>query len=184
MGRPTKRTVGTKRGERRPIIDSPYIDAGRRAFLRKSFMSCLSITAMPVISGCSDSDDGAFESLFVEPPVPSGMSNVDNLGPLGPADANGLMLPEGFTSRVIARSGEEPVPGAGYIWHDSPDGGAVFPVDDGGWVYTSNSEIFQPRGLAGAGALRFDDGGNLISAYSILQNTSANCAGGSTPWGT
>lgn len=180
MRRTIKRSVGAKAGRGLRLHHSESINAGRREFLRKSFLSYLSISAVPVISGCSGSDPNVFEEIFEPPPA----SNIDNVGKLGPPDENGLMLPEGFTSRVVARSGEEPVPGTGYIWHDSPDGGAVFPVDDGGWVYTSNSEIFQPRGLGSAGALRFDAGGNLMSAYSILQNTSANCAGGPTPWGT
>jgi sugar lactone lactonase YvrE len=179
-----KRTIGTTAGlpagRQLAIPERGNVDAGRREFLRKSFMSYLTFSAVPVISACSDSGSGVFEQIFEPPPA----SNIDNLGALGSPDQNGLRLPQGFTSRVVARSGEEPVPGSGYVWHDSPDGGAVFPVDDGGWVYTSNSEIFQPRGLGGAGALRFDSGGNLMSAYSILQNTSANCAGGPTPWGT
>lgn len=165
-------------------LNSEVIDDERRDFLRKSFLSFLSVPAVTLIGGCSETEEGVFEKLLkIEPPEP-GQSNINSLGPLGPADANGIRLPPGFQSRVLARSGEEPVLGSGYLWHDSPDGGAVFPLDDGGWVYTSNSEIFQPRGLAGAGALRFDSGGNLISAYSILDNTSANCAGGPTPWGT
>ena len=36
----------------------------------------------------------------------------------------------------------------------------------------------------GAGALRFDADGQVVNAYPILENTSTNCAGGSTPWGT
>ena len=61
------------------------------------------------------------------------------LGPLGEPDANGVRLPEGFTSRILATTGEV-VAGTGYAWPVSPDGGAVFPQDDGGWVYTSNCE--------------------------------------------
>src|SRR5215813_3215429 len=59
-------------------------------------------------------------------------------GPLRAPDENGIMLPEGFSSRVIARS-MEPVAGTDYVWHIYPDGGATFPAPDGGWIYVSNS---------------------------------------------
>src|SRR5690242_10159174 len=47
-----------------------------------------------------------------------------SLGPLGDVDENGLRLPEGFTSRIVATSGQ-PVADTGYTWHTSPDGGAT-----------------------------------------------------------
>ncbi|MEU4382919.1 alkaline phosphatase PhoX [Micromonospora echinofusca] len=100
-------------------------------------------------------------------------------GPLGAADANGLQLPAGFTSRVIARS-RQTVPGTSYTWHDAPDGGACF-VAGTGWIYVSNSEILT---TGGASAVRFDADGSVASAYRILSNTNRNCAGGATPWGT
>ncbi|TDB71418.1 MULTISPECIES: alkaline phosphatase PhoX [unclassified Micromonospora] len=100
-------------------------------------------------------------------------------GPLGAADANGLLLPAGFTSRVIARS-RQVVPGTSYSWHDAPDGGACFTAGTG-WIYVSNSEI-TPGG--GASAIRFHADGTIASAYRILSNTNQNCAGGATPWGT
>ena len=101
-------------------------------------------------------------------------------GPLASPDANGLRLPVGFRSRVVARSGR-PVAGTRYTWHRFPDGGATFPADDGGWIYVSNSEV---AGTGGVGALRFTAGGEIADAYPILQRTSRNCAGGPTPWGT
>ncbi len=101
-------------------------------------------------------------------------------GPLGEPDANGIRLPEGFTSRVVARSGL-PVGLTGYVWHLAPDGGATFPKPDGGWVYVSNSEV---PVVGGAGALSFGPDGEIVDAYRILAGTSLNCAGGPTPWGT
>jgi secreted PhoX family phosphatase len=100
-------------------------------------------------------------------------------GALGAPDAGGLRLPGGFTSRVVARSGQR-VPGTSYTWHNAPDGGACY-ADGSGWIYVSNSEI-SPSG--GAGALRFSSTGTVTSAYRILSGTRTNCAGGRTPWNT
>ncbi|MEJ1196207.1 MULTISPECIES: alkaline phosphatase PhoX [unclassified Streptomyces] len=100
-------------------------------------------------------------------------------GALGSPDANGIRLPSGFTSRVIARSGQK-VAGTSYTWHNAPDGGACY-ADGAGWIYVSNSEI-NPSG--GASAVRFSSTGAVTSAYRILSGTRQNCAGGRTPWNT
>ncbi len=124
-------------------------------------------------------------------------------GPLLAPDANGLMLPAGFSSRVVATS-LLPVPGTTHLWHLFPDGGACVPTDDGGWIYVSNSEhpppVDVPGGSAllaqlaltvpvlpvtgGAGAIRFAADGTIADAYPILGGTMSNCAGGMTEWGT
>ncbi len=110
-------------------------------------------------------------------------SNIANLGPLGPADANGLRLPPGCTSRIVARTGQKPIPAkSAHLWHLAPDGGATFATEDGGHIYVSNSEVGGSAG--GASALRFDAEGALVDAYPILTGTNTNCAGGRTPWGT
>jgi secreted PhoX family phosphatase len=101
-------------------------------------------------------------------------------GPLHSADANGVMLPTGFRSRVVARTGRK-ITGTSHVWHGAPDGGGCF-ADGTGWIYVSNSE--QPAGRGGAGAIRFAANGAITGAYPILKGTTLNCAGGATPWRT
>src|SRR5687768_7787791 len=43
-------------------------------------------------------------------------------GPLQAPNADGLMLPAGFTSRVVATA-LQTVAGTGFLWHAFPDGG-------------------------------------------------------------
>jgi secreted PhoX family phosphatase len=97
-------------------------------------------------------------------------------GPLRPADRNGVQLPSGFTSRVVARSRQAV---GGYVWHDAPDGAGCFPTSTG-WVYLSNSEL--QSGAGGVGAIRFRRDGSVERGYRVLKGTTGNCAGGVTPW--
>lgn len=168
------------------ILDSPRVgfpDLDRRALLRSGFLGLGLFASGNWLLGCGVMDENASGSSG-DPEAPAiPQSRIPFLGPLEQSpDPNGLRLPAGFTSRVIARSGERPLESSGYVWHAAPDGGAVFPTEDGGWIYVSNSEV--RSSLGGVGALRFSAAGDVIDAYSILQGTSRNCAGGLTPWGT
>ncbi|ABW09955.1 WD40 domain protein beta Propeller [Parafrankia sp. EAN1pec] len=138
----------------------------RRTFLR----SAIAGTGVVAFSG-------AIWDTALAAPAQNGSSPY---GSLLAADANGVMLPSGFTSRIVARSGQV-VSGTSYTWHNAPDGGAVF-LNGTGWMYVSNSEVGSSAG--GASVLRFDSSGTVTSAQRILSNTSSNCAGGATPWGT
>lgn len=112
--------------------------------------------------------------------VPNVVGN-GRYGPLGGPDANGLRLPSGFRSRLLATVGT-PVAGTTLVWRANPDGGACFAAAGDGWIYVANHEIDGGRG--GTSAIRFDGTGRIVDAYSILSGTSMNCNGGPTPWGT
>lgn len=145
----------------------------RRSFLRMGLTGVSLFAAGGLLrhqqAMASEADKAAFYSL-------------NNIGELLAPDENNVMLPPGFKSRIVARSGEAPAGLPGYTWHSAPDGGATFATDDGGWIYVSNSEVRSNGG--GAGAIRFDANAEIVDVYPILQNTTINCAGGPTPWGT
>ena len=122
--------------------------------------------------------------------APAGAQSASpGVGPYGPLatepDENGLLLPEGFTSRIVAVGGEA-VAGTTYVWPAFPDGAATFATPDGGWIHTVNSEVFSfiAADSGGASALRYDKDGVIVDAYSILEGSNSNCSGGPTPWGT
>lgn len=97
---------------------------------------------------------------------------------------NGLLLSEGLTSKIIARTGQRvDYEGFGMSqidFHSLPDAGATFPTDDGGWIYVSNSERSSNGGV---GALTFNSNGDIIDYKMVLSRSSrSNCGGGKTPW--
>jgi hypothetical protein len=108
---------------------------------------------------------------------------------------NGLVLSQGLTSRCIAAAGQpvkhDAVDGSGLptrsteIFHGLPDGAAVFvdPSGTGSYKYVSNSEV-RDEGRGGVGAITFDGAGNVIAYERLLSNTTWNCGGGKTWWGT
>ena len=107
-------------------------------------------------------------------------------GPLGTPDENGMRLPDGFTSRVIARTGQ-PIGPKPYTFHTLPDGMGTYRTSDEGFILVSNSEAPDLPDLSwtiGTAAIRFDRDFEVTDAYPILERTSINCAGGVTPWNT
>lgn len=140
----------------------------RRDFLRASALATGAVAFGP----------GFWREALAAPATPG----EGPYGPLQPPDVNGLMLPDGFSSREVVR-GRQLVPGTDYLFHRFPDGQATYATPDGGFILVSNSETLAADG-AGASAIRFRSDDSIADAYRILAGTNANCAGGATPWGT
>lgn len=149
---------------------------GRRAFVARALAACGVVAVSPRLWGAVGGGPRSAMS--------TGCAGdwTKNLGPLQPPDGNGVRLPPGFTSRIVARSGQRVVADRPFVWHSHPDGGATFARPGGGWIYVSNCE--RSGGNGGVGALVFDAAGNVVDGYPICNGTSRNCAGGPTPWGT
>jgi secreted PhoX family phosphatase len=147
-------------------------DMQRRLFIRNTAVAATALAAAPGLWSRAVAATAAMPKVG------------QPYGRLRPPDANGIRLPQGFTSRVIAVSNQN-VAATNYRWHSSPDGGACFRAPDhsGDYVYVSNSETVAEAG-AGASAIRFGHDGQIRAAYRILGGTLLNCAGGPTPWGT
>lgn len=157
------------------------IGANRREFIRLGVKGLAAFAGGSLLSGSAS----VFPSgrLLAQPVSrASAFEGLHRLGPLLPPDENGIMLPAGYRSRVLAVTGKPPLPDSDYVWHAEPDGGACFATPDGGWVYVSNSEV--PAKGGGVGALRFNSLGEVVDSYPILSGTTSNCAGGRTPWNT
>lgn len=160
-----------------PLIQRPL---SRRELLRNSFVGLGLLGAGGALSACGNNAGAVAGDT-------TGGSSSGRRGRLAvpplatTPDENNLLIPQGFKSRVLARANET-VPGTSFVWHTDPDGGAVFPAADGGWVYVSNREFL----IGGVNAIRFDANGTVIGAYNILSGllSRLNCGGGVTPWGT
>lgn len=162
------------------------ITLSRRELLRHAFLGGATAALGSSLSACVTTGDSTADARATTPvpnkaqlSIPTGP--LANIGPLGEPDFEGIAIPDGFSVRPVARHGIPPAIGSLYPWHMFPDGGACYPRDNGGWIYTSNSEV---PAIGGAGALVFDPDGTVVDAYAILKNTSSNCAGGKTPWNT
>lgn len=149
----------------------------RRKFLQNLLLTAGSMSTAHWLTACGQSP-----AMLSGDGAPGGMpgginpafnSKFASMGPLQAANADGIQLPAGFNSRVVAVMGEAPSPNnPGFLWHSDPDGGGTFRTDDGGWIYLSNSEardgttFGQTREQAEAASLPFMPSLAQINAIS------------------
>ncbi len=153
----------------------------RRVFLRNLLLTAGSVPAAHLLTACggggtSPGVGGTGGGSAANPNGgidPTFQSAFASMGPLQAADANGIQLPMGFSSRVLAVANQAPITSQpGFLWHTDPDGGATFSTDDGGWIYVSNSEardgttFGQTRDQAEAATLPFTPSLDQLSAIS------------------
>ncbi|MGH8530543.1 MAG: alkaline phosphatase PhoX [Nevskiales bacterium] len=165
----------------------------RRELLRRGFFCAGLAASGSLLWACKDNDNDDF----------AGGNPLAGLNYRVPAlrsltDTNGLLLPEGFSSRVI---GQAAMSTGGLLLPLLlfPDGAATFPDPQvpGGWIHVVNSEVPNLIGLTGLPlpglpllltggvyGFRFAPDGAITSAYPLLTGSDTNCAGGRTPWGT
>jgi hypothetical protein len=173
-----------QRWQRRPGSEHRQVIAAgldRRSLLRGGLLGLGLVAVGGALASCTG--NASHESPGPASGVgPAGTGRIGDIGPLSTRpDANGLLLPAGFTATVIGRAGAV-VPGTDFRWHSDPDGGAVFPRSGGGWVYVSNREFL----TGGVNAIEFAADGSIVRAYNILPGllTRLNCGGGVSPWNT
>lgn len=116
-------------------------------------------------------------------------------------DPRGILdLPEGFSYRLLQRSGEPMTDG--FRVPSLPDGMACFPGAPGQLVLFRNQEVtrsygvgaysrgnappeaFDPTAFGGVTRLIVDQASlSVVSSNLVLTGTIKNCSGGATPWG-
>ena len=115
----------------------------RRAVLRNGLALGGTAVASAVLSGSASAATGVAVLASAVPPVPGPYGSLEGRRP----DGNGLVLPEGFSSRIVAVGGTG-VGATDYTWPLFPDGKGTVATPDGGWILACNHEVFDFQTLS------------------------------------
>ena len=98
----------------------------------------------------------------------------------------GIRMSTGMRVKILAHANRKVRLVGGKLssrpFHSMPDGAAVLPLSNGGYVYVSNSEMAD--GYGGVYGVYFDSRGRVVDYKRLLKGTTRNCSGGTTPWNT
>lgn len=151
--------------------------------------------------GLGVSVSGSVQPLLGAPfTQPSPPPEFTGYGPLVEDPDEMLALPEGFSYRVVTRSGQtrtyqgDPSPGIhdGAAAFAARDGNVLIVLnhevrggpDDAGAVPHLNGYVYRDGAGGGCTVIKTSPDGELIWETVVLAGTSTNCAGGITPWET
>jgi hypothetical protein len=80
-------------------------------------------------------------------------------------DQTHILLPEGTTPRIIARSGFQVLADNPNDWISAPDGADTLALNDGDWIYVCNSERNSDGGVS---AIRFDSTAKIVDSAAVM----------------
>ncbi|MEV6108652.1 alkaline phosphatase PhoX [Streptomyces sp. NPDC051940] len=142
---------------------------------------------------------GALSELFTgSAAATQSMGRGTGYGPLVTDPAGVLDLPEGFSYRILSRTGDPLRSGEGVV-PERCDGMAAFAARHGGVDLVRNHEnrttaalkvptveglTYDPAGGGGCTAIHLDRAGNVTGEHVAIAGTAVNCAGGPSLWGT
>ncbi|MEU1073912.1 MULTISPECIES: alkaline phosphatase PhoX [unclassified Streptomyces] len=172
----------------------------RREFARNSALTGAGV-ALTGSVGALATAPGALAAEDVHGAAGHGHHHEPGYGPLRPDPQGILALPQGFSYRIITRTGVTRLD-SGESTPSNHDGTAAFEGPRGVTLLVNNHElkgprknwphpvplteglVYDPAASGGCTVVEVHPHGGPVAEWVGIAGTSTNCAGGATPWGT